>query len=488
MVDSDGASVRARWARLRFMIIGSLLANPPAQGELQERIQELADKWWEHPTTGEKVQFSFSTIERWFYIARGEEPDPFGKLARKTRKDAGAHPTISVKLSEAIASQYRDHRSWQYKLHYDNLLVLAKHEPELGLVPSLTTVSRYMKDHGMVKEKRRKGKKQHGLVPREKRSWEVMYPNQLWHLDFHLGSRCVLLTDGRWVHPWLLGILDDHSRLACHVQWYLAENTANLIHGLCQALQKRDVPRALLTDGGGAMKAAETRQGLERQSITHEMTLPNTPETNGKQENFWTRIEGRLLPMLEGVEDLSLRFLNEATQAWVEYEYNRKTHSETDQSPLERFLDGQNLGRECPDSAALRNAFRKQTTRAQRRSDGTISVERTRFELPSRYRTFRRVTVRYARWDLSTVDLLDPREETILCTLYPQDRQHNADRARRTLETVGEPSVELAEQAPRASGPAPLLRELMSTYSANGLPPAYIPKDEVAPATEEASS
>lgn len=487
MVDGDGASVRARWARLRFMIIGSLLANPPDRGELQERIQELADKLWEHPTAGKKTQFSFSTIERWFYLARGQEPDPFGKLVRKTRKDAGAHPTISVKLSEAIASQYRDHRTWQYKLHYDNLVAVAKQQPELGPLPSLSTVTRYMKDHGMVKHKRRKGKKHDGLVPREKRSWEVKYPNQLWHLDFHVGSRRVLRTDGSWVPALLLGILDDNSRLACHVQWYLAENTENLVHGLCQAFQKRDLPRALLTDGGSAMKAGETRQGLERQSICHDMTLPNTPETNAKQENFWTRIETRLLPMLEGVENLSLRLLNEATQAWVEYEYNRKVHSETGQSPLDRFLEGQNLGRSCPDSATLHAAFRIQATRAQRRSDGTISVERTRFELPSRFRALRTATVRYARWDLSTVDLLDPRDDSVLCTLYPLDRQRNAQMPRRTLETTQSPSVELAEQPPRASGPAPLLRELMSTYSAHGLPPAYIPKDEVEPTTQESS-
>jgi hypothetical protein len=32
--------------------------------------------------------------------------------------------------------------------------------------------------------------------------------------------------------------------------------------------------------------------------------------------------------MLEGVTDLTLRLLNESTQAWVEMEYNHKTHSE----------------------------------------------------------------------------------------------------------------------------------------------------------------
>lgn len=478
MSDGESAPMRARWARLRFSIIGSLLASPPEPGQLQERIEELADKQWEHATTGQPTTFSASSIARWYYKVRGDEPDPFGKLARKTRKDAGLHPTISVELGKAIAEQYRDHRSWQYRLHVDNLRVLAKERPELGSVPSYTTVTRYMKDRGLLKQKKRKTRRTDALEPREKRSWEVRYSNQLWHLDFHLGSRKVLISKGLWIRPWLLGILDDHSRLACHLQWYLAESAENLIHGLIQAFQKRGLPRALLTDGGGAMKAGETRQGLSRTSVMHEMTLPETPEQNGKQECFWNQIEGRLLPMLEGVPDLTLRSLNEATQAWVEGEYNRATHCETSESPIARFLHSKNLGRPCPDFDVLRGDYRIQTTRGQRRTDGTISIEGKRFELPSCYRALRRVTVRYARWDLSNVHLIDPRQETVLCALYPLDRQRNADQPRRALQPGADPNLELAEQPARRSGIAPLLRKLIADHAATGLPPAYIPKDE----------
>ena len=42
--------------------------------------------------------------------------------------------------------------------------------------------------------------------------------------------------------------------------------------------------------------------------------------------------------MLEHVPDLTLAFLNEATQAWVEHEYNRSVHSEIAATPLARRL------------------------------------------------------------------------------------------------------------------------------------------------------
>ena len=41
---------------------------------------------------------------------------------------------------------------------------------------------------------------------------------------------------------------------------------------------------------------------------------------NAKQEAFWGPVEGRLIAMLEHLPDLTLSFLDEATQAWVEYE------------------------------------------------------------------------------------------------------------------------------------------------------------------------
>ena len=73
----------------------------------------------------------------------------------------------------------------------------------------------------------------------------------------------MLLPKGQWVYPLLLGILDDRSRLCCHAQWYLAEGAEELCHGLSQAFQKRALPRALMTDNGSAMLAAETDRGLD---------------------------------------------------------------------------------------------------------------------------------------------------------------------------------------------------------------------------------
>ena len=56
-----------------------------------------------------------------------------------------------------------------------------------------------------------------------------------------------------------------------------------------------------------------------------------------------------------------------------------------------------------------------------------------RFEIPARYRHFREVTVRYARWDLGRVDLVDRRSGTILAPIYPLDKTANADGRRASV-------------------------------------------------------
>jgi len=471
-----------QWARLRFSVVGPLLASPPPRGQLQARLEELATGKWRHPTSGEWVQFGLSTIERWYYLARNEKQDPVAALQRKLRSDLGQHPGLSPALREALVLQYRQHPSWSYQLHADNLRALSEQKPELGATPAYATVLRFMKAQGLFKRPRRgpvhspgAQTAEHRFESREVRSYENPYVHGLWHLDFHDGSMRVL-QDGQWVYPVLLGVLDDRSRLCCHAQWYLSEGAEELCHGLSQAFQKHGLPRALLDDNGSAMIAAETEQGLERLGIVSEHTLYYSPFQNGKQESFWGQIEGRLLPMLEGVPDLSLGALNQATLAWVEMEYNRKTHSELGMAPWQAARQHKDVGRPCPDSEALRLAFTAEWTRKVRRSDLTTSLKTVRLELPSRYGHFQRVTLRAASWDLSHIYLADPKTGAILCRLYPLDKHKNAEGHRAPKASpVGTPTVPV----PPSSTPAPLLQKLLKDYATTGLPPAYLPKDEL---------
>lgn len=217
------------------------------------------------------------------------------------------------------------------------------------------------------------------------------------------------------------------------------------------------------------MMSGEFTAGLAALGILHVPTLPRSPHVNGKQENLWARVEGRLLAMLEGETNLSLDQLNLATQAWITQEYHRTVHREIGATPLDRYLAGPSVARESPGSEALRAAFRIEVRRRQRRSDGTVSLEGQRFEIPSRYRHLSDLHLRYARWDLSRVDLIDPHSGAILSPVRPIDKTANAEALRRVHEPVGSTPL------PQATGIAPLLKQMIADYAATGLPPAYLP-------------
>ena len=493
MQDDERGRFGDRWARLRFLIVGPLLASPPRRGELGDEIGRLAEKSWRHPRTGEPVRFGRSTIERWLSAARRSR-DPLAALGRAVRRDAGGQPSVRLELRALVRQQYEEHPSWTVRLHYDNLLVRVAGVSDCGPVPSYQSVRRFMTAQGLHRQRRARRHDQAESDQRSRRptgeleirSYEVAHTHALWHADFHHGSHKVITAAGSWHRPLLVCFIDDHSRLVCHLQWYLEETAECFVHGLSQAILKRGLPRALLTDNGSAMLAAETREGLERLGIVHRRTLAYAAYQNAKQEVFWAQVEGRLLAMLEGVEALGLALLNEATQAWVETEYHRRHHSELGATPLERYLTAPTLGRVSPSPAELRRAFRADAVRTQRRSDGTISLLGRRFEVPARYRHLERLHLRYAGWDLSAVDLVDPRTAELLTPLYPLDKQRNATGRRRRIAPPA--GTEPCSPSPPPSGVAPLLADLLRQYAATGLPPAYLPKADSNDPEEEKES
>lgn len=476
-------STRRKWAYFRLNVVGQLYASPPARGELRNRLKALAARTWKHPLTLEPLLLAFSTVERWYYKASGRAKNPIEALQTKVRRDNGLLRSIDKCLSDLLLEQYRAHPGWSYQLHYDNLVIELKKETAEAALPSYSSVRRFMRQNGLIKKRVSRKQRTTAMIEaderfesREVRSYEVEYVNGLWHLDFHSGSLRVLHSTGEWVYPKLMAIIDDYSRLCVHLQWYIHETSENLVHALSQAIEKYGLPRSLMSDNGAAMLASETTEGLQRLSIVHRPTLAYSPYQNGKIESFWGQIEGRLLAMLEGCNELTLAKLNEATLAWCDFEYNRKKHSETSVAPLTRFAHDKSVGRPSPDSATLRLAFTRIIHRRQRHGDGTISLFNRRFEVPSQYRHLPMIAVRVATWDLTHVYMCNSQNDEIIRRLYPQDKLKNADARRRCKPSLME--GEATHLSAHSGKPAPLLQHYIDEYRADGLPPAYIPKHE----------
>ena len=98
---------RDRWAHLRFSIIGSLLAAPPAPGSLMASLQALAAKPWRHPDSGLDIRFSTTTLGTptavYVQAATGFSTTAFGTPALRTPCNATgisttAFGTVTVQM------------------------------------------------------------------------------------------------------------------------------------------------------------------------------------------------------------------------------------------------------------------------------------------------------------------------------------------------------------------------------------------------------
>ena len=185
MGSNNGKGDRDGWARLRFAVVGPLLASPPAKGRLRAELERLARQSWKHPTSGGQVQFSVSTIERWYYQARAAHQDPVKALRRRARTDVGRVRTMSAVLIAALRDQYRAHPSWSAQLHHDNLQARVEADPSLGPMPSYTTLTRVLRSLGLVRRRRRprfeREPERPAVEAREVLSYEVSRSHALWH-------------------------------------------------------------------------------------------------------------------------------------------------------------------------------------------------------------------------------------------------------------------------------------------------------------------
>ena len=401
----------------RYVILEPLLTRPPAPGELAARLREMSSKSYIQQWDHRSINVSVRTLERWYAECK-KAALPTQALQPKLRSDRKQTRVVLETHKKWLAEFNRKYPSWSVQLLYDNMDAANL----ATFIPSYSTILRYFKAQNFFTKSLRS---KHRNV-KEIRSYEVEYVGQLWHMDFHMGSRMVLTESGEFKQPICMAIIDDKSRLVCHAQWFLNETAEVLVHGLCQAIAKRGMPATFYTDNGSAMKAYELVTGLEVLAIKKETTLPYAAYQNGKQESFWKPLEGRLIKMLPREKRVTLDVLNAVTQAWVEQDYHTTVHSETKETPLFRFLNQKHVLRPGLAFNDMKKCFRMRVKRTVRKTDGTLTLDGTRFELPRCYAHMDEVLLRYARWNLGEAEVLCPDTFKPLCVIYPLDKLTNS--------------------------------------------------------------
>lgn len=226
--------------------------------------------------------------------------------------------------------------------------------------------------------------KAHGLLPAESNdeakhrlAFAKAHANEMWQADTMVGPY-IKSGDGP-VQAKLIAFIDDASRVCCHGEFFVAENTDTLIQALRGALYKRGIPQALYVDNGSIYTSKEISQICVRIGTLVCHAPVRDGAAKGKAERFFRTVRESFLTRALDLSNIDA--LNRAFSRWVEDEYNGVEHSSLLMKPIDRFgLDLPRV-RFLPPNQANDELFYVEEERSVL-ADNTFSFRKTRYEAP----------------------------------------------------------------------------------------------------------
>jgi len=382
----DGPDRAREMGYFRFSVINPLLAHDLTRS-LKDRVDDLASRVYTLPN-GAQRQFSRATIEDWLYDYRAHG---LPALIHPPRKDRGMIRAMPESVIDAIGTILKAHPS----IKSSNLIrLLDEQQLRPDGTPSDSTIYRYLRPI-------RKAQKAEGKT---RRAFEAPYAGALYQTDIMYGPHVrVMNAKGRYENraTYLIGIIDDHSRLLCHGQFFTTQELMAYIQVLEQAVSKRGIPEAIYCDNGKVFLSAQVKRiGAEiGMRVVH--TAVRDAAAKGKIERFFLTVRNQFLDLTWRTESKhDLATLNHLFFAWYE-SYNTREHRALDMSPMQKWLASPRHPRrlaELPDTTQI---FLLETTRRVKK-DGTFSLHAQRYETLS-VAVGASITIRYHRFDLTRV-------------------------------------------------------------------------------------
>ena len=393
---------RTEIALFRYTLILPLLREPSARARQQMR-RNLAAVVYDIPFS-KRRRVSITTLRRWEsrYRAGG-----FEALKPQPRSDQGQPRAVSLATldrAEALKREQplRSTRSIATILATDTTNPV----PEASLAPR--TLRRHLAHRGATTPQLLSQQR-----PKPYRRFERSAFGDLWQGDAMHGP---YLPDpaqpDQQRQVFLFAFLDDHTRLVPHAQFYWNEQLPRMEDCFKRAFA---APLAVYVDQGKVYTAKQFNTICATLGVQRILGTPYYPEGRGKIERFFQFVQSDFLPELARADVSTLSQLNQSLLAWLEVVYHRKLHSETGQSPLERFRQQSETSTRPVGPTTLRQAFLHRDQRKVTKT-ATISFQGNRYRTPD-YLRGQSIELRYDPFDLSHLELW--RQDTFLEMAQP---------------------------------------------------------------------
>ncbi len=221
--------------------------------------------------------------------------------------------------------------------------------------------------------------------------WTRDHAGALWVGDFEHGPP--VLHQGRAVATRLSAWIDCHSRFVVEARYYVRENFDVLVDSLLRGWTHHGASRELYVDNARIYHARSLKLACTQLNIKLLHRPPRDPAPGGLIERFFQTLQGQLEAEIRATRLLSLGDINRALQAWLELEYHAAVHSETGQSPRERYQDATRFQRTIRLQSVLQ-LFQRRERRTVHRDYSDVTIEGQHFAVDPQFRGDR-VEVRF---------------------------------------------------------------------------------------------
>ena len=338
-------------------------------------VRELADREHQGPG-GERIRVGRSSLDRWI---RAWQAGGFDALFPQARNAVpftaaavlGLAVTLKLEAPGRTAAQIAE------------IITVSK-----GWSPSARTIQREFARRGL-------NTRPDGTPAPVFGRFEAAAPNDRWTGDALHGP----IIDGR--KAFLFAFLDDHSRALPGFRWGISEDTVRLEAALRHALGARGVPRSIYVDNGSSYVSAPLLRTCAVLGIRLVHSRPGRPEGRGKIERFFRTVRDQFLVEITVNPPADLDGLNRLFVSWVETVYHRRVHSETGQTPIERYLATGPF--QIPTPAQLHEAFLWSETRTVTKT-ATVSLHGNTFEVDAAL-AGRKVDCVFDPFDLTRIEI-----------------------------------------------------------------------------------
>lgn len=353
-------------ATFRFGVIADFVTGVRlGYGEKERLLTEKAERTYEIPgTSGTRI--GRATILAWIAAYR-KGGYKIEALCPKQRSDKGTFRGLDTTLRMAIKGLKEENPYYTVpviikKLRLQKIVGADDHINK-------ATIYRFLRQENLTKVS-------DDAVDR--RRFETAHSNEMWQCDVLHGP--MVHVDGSAVSKkaYLMAIIDDHSRLVVHAEFYLSETFDTLKDALRAAVSRRGVPQKFYVDNGACYRSEQLDRILASLGIALSHSRPYKPQGRGKIERWFKNIRDSFLPMLSGT--LTLQSLNDALDTFVD-DYNNTEHGSTKETPYQRYRRDLSCVRPAPER--LLDYFRRREQRRVKK-DRTVQIQGRIFEVPAK--------------------------------------------------------------------------------------------------------